>query len=214
MINNYLSDYSAFMTLGEFDQAALSAYEIFKELIEEGMLLDELIDEDYVTATLKHDYDGYLLDDYALESLVELLAIYGEQDDVEFEVEATTKKYAMVRYGLNLVEGTKNRIQPNFTFKGIEEAQVFFDIHIAMAIDELSDNGLIQQIGVTNLGDREDVIDTLNLQEDVEFETIIDNIPETSESVIVYTYRDLETGVIVYSEIFALYELGEFSLED
>lgn len=215
MINNYLSDYSAFMTLGEFDQAAFSAYEIFKELIEEGMLLDELIDEDYVTATLKHDYDGYLLGDYALESLVELLGIYADQDDIEVdEEEVQTKQYAMVSYCLNLIEGTKNKIQHELTFDSLEEAQVFFNVHLLTVVDLAAENGLIEQIGVTNLGDREDVIETLNLQEDVELETIIDNIPETAEEIKVITYRGAVSGKIVGAEIFGLYELGEFSLED
>lgn len=215
MINNYLSDYSAFMILGKFDQAALSAYEIFKELIEEGMLFDELMDEDYVTAILKHDYDGYILDEYALESLVELLGIYADQDDAEVdEEEIQTKQYAMVSYGLNLVEGTKNRLQLGLTFDGLEEVQVFFEVHLLTTVDMLAENGLVEQVGVIDLGDREDVIETLNLQEDVEFETIIDNIPETAEAIRVITYRGSVSGKIVGAEIFALYELGEFSLED
>lgn len=213
MINNYLSDYSAFMTLEELEQAVNTAYEIFKELIEEGMLTDELMDSDYVMATLQHDYDGYLLDEYALESLLELLGIYADQDDVEVdEEEIQTKQYAMVRYGLNLVDGTKNRLQPKFPFDGIEEVAEFLGIHVEVMVSDFE--GELVQIGVTDLADRETILETLSQQEDIEFETIIENVPETAEVVMVFTYRDMVSGMIVGAEIFALYELGDFSLED
>lgn len=213
MINDYLNDYSAYMTLGELEQAVNTAYEIFNELIEEGMLTDELIDSDYVKATLQHDYDGYLLDEDDLIMLVDMIYIFADQDDVTVEEEdVETKQYALVRYGLNLVEGTKNRIQPKFPFDGIEEVAEFLGIHVEVMVSEFE--GKLVQIGVTDLADRETLLETLSQQEDIEFETIIENVPETAEEIMVFTYRDMISGKIVGAEIFALYELGEFSLED
>jgi len=213
MINNYLNDYSAYMTLGELEQAVNTAYEIFMELIEEGMLTDELIDSDYVKATLQHDYDGYLLDEDDLIMLVDMIYIFADQDDVNVEEEvAPNTQYAMVRYGLNLVKGTKNRIQPKFPFDGIEEVVEFLGIHVEVMVSEFE--GKLVQIGVTDLADRENLLETLSQQEDIEFETIIENVPETAEEIMVFTYRDMISGKIVGAEIFALYELGEFSLED
>lgn len=215
MINNYLNNYSAHMILGEFDQANLSAYEIFKELIENGMLLDELMDENYVMATLKHDYNGYILDECTLESLVELLGIYAEQDGIKIdEEEVPIGEYLMVRHGLNLLEGTKNRIQANHVFNGIYEVAEFLGIHLDTVVEELEVDGGVLRVGVTALGARENILETLNQQTEVELETIADNVPETADLIMVFTYRDILSDKIVYAEIYALYGLGEFSLED
>lgn len=215
MINNYLNNYLAHMILGEFEQANLSAYEIFKKLIENGMLLDELMDENYVTATLKHDYNGYILDECVLESLVELLGIYADQDGIKIdEEEVPIGEYLMVRYGLNLLEGTKNRIQANHVFNGIYEVAEFLGIHLATVVEELEVDGGALRVGVTALGARENILETLNQQTEVELETIADNVPETADLIMVFTYRDILSDKIVYADIYALYGLGEFSLED
>lgn len=207
-MNQYLYEYNTHIILGQLDEADLMILPIYKELIEDGMLAEEILDADYLYATLRHDYDGYILEQAAMDNLLDGLIEYAEQDEIDEEI--VPGLYAGVKYELNLEDGSKERLLLDFAYDGLGEVTDFLAAYLLITkveIDTLDENKVL---GVTDMGTREEIIDVLLSQGDPEFETIADNIPETAEVVMVFTQRDLETGKIVYAEIFTFYEVGNY----